>query len=167
MSKVDAAQIRLDLKNEMGLKASQVSVRTCRSTGSLDLRVKDPTADYAAIEAIALRQERIHRDGFGDILSWGNTFVSVSWSNEARAIRGGAHLAAVQAAIAELEAADSDSVLIPVEGAPGTLIGWAEQRRGMGFRLWHAGTAGMWVNTPECAAAMVADYQSGAVRLGR
>lgn len=156
-----AALIRADLKSELGLTARQVSVRTSRGS-AVNIEIKDPTADFAQIEAIASRQEVIHRDGFGEILGGGNTFVFVHWSTEARTERASRHLSSATKAIAELEAAGRDSnILIPIvdkgaENGPEVLIGWDQP--GFGYRVWNGNTAGMHVNTAECAAAITADY---------
>ena len=76
-----AAEIRKDLK-KLGYTPRQVSVRSeyFSMGSSVSITVKDITCDFDAIDRIARSYERIRRCEYtGEILSGGNTYVSVSW----------------------------------------------------------------------------------------
>lgn len=83
MSKSAAAIIRKTLKRQHKITARQVSVKS--ESCSVRITIKDPTVKLADVEAIARPQEDISRDGRGDILQGGNTFVFVKYSDEALA----------------------------------------------------------------------------------
>lgn len=82
-NKEKAKEIRKALNKEMGLTSKEVSVR---SSGSLDIAIKDLTVNKDKVESIAMRYESIHRCEYsGEILSGGNTFVFVEFSTDALA----------------------------------------------------------------------------------
>jgi hypothetical protein len=75
----NAQDIRKALKNELGLNARQVSVRTT-SAGSIRVELKVPVA-IAPVKAIAEQAQRVSRCEYsGDILGGGNVFVFVSYA---------------------------------------------------------------------------------------
>ena len=83
-AKKPADQIREALKAR-GIKRSQVSVvHDHYSLGStIHVRIKDPAVSQSIVEAIAKEQERIDRDNWGEILSGGNRFVDVEYTEQA------------------------------------------------------------------------------------
>ncbi len=146
--------IRQALKAELNLTSRDVSVTTSGG-GTVNVTIKRADIEINPVHAIAIRSENIYRDGFGEILQGGNTFVFVRHSTKARTERLEGYLHEVETAMAELKASDSKSLLVPI-GESGVLIGIDSP--GYGFRLWKDGTAKMHANTARCAAAMVADY---------
>jgi len=114
MSTRAAAQIRANLK-AAGYNRTKVSVRADNYSmgSSVYVEVKDPTADYEAIQDIALQQESIRRCDFsGEILSGGNTYIHVKHSPEARAALAEPLAERVKAAWEKA----TDSLVVPVEG---------------------------------------------------
>ena len=82
MATNEAKQIREALK-AAGIKARSVSVRA-RHGITVDVRIKDPGVSLRKVEAIAKGYESISRCEYsGEILSGGNTFVSVGYAGEA------------------------------------------------------------------------------------
>lgn len=104
MSAEVAKKIRADLKAagyKTGGKYAQVSVRSPH-WGSIRVTVKDPEADFDQIEKISEAHERIRRCEMShEILSGGNTFVNVNWSDEARQAIAEPFLERAAAAFAE------------------------------------------------------------------
>lgn len=83
MSATEAKIIREELKKELGLNRTKVSVRSPH-WGSIIVKIHDPSVDFAEVEKIAKRQESIDRcAASGEILQGGNTFVSVKHSEKA------------------------------------------------------------------------------------
>lgn len=82
MSVDDAAKIRADLK-AAGYGVRDVSVRNdSYSMGSsVDVKIKRAEVPLGIVSEIAHRQERIHRDESGEILSGGNMFVHVKYAH--------------------------------------------------------------------------------------
>lgn len=113
-----AANLRADLK-KAGFSQRQVSVSN--KGGSIRVKIYDPAVPSSKVEAIAKAYEDISRDGFGEILCGGNTYVSVGYSGECHADFIFAHRPAVLAAQAEL-AGCSENSLVPV-GQTGFLVG--------------------------------------------
>jgi len=168
LTKEKTADIRAKLK-ALGYSSRDVSVRVTPG-GSIRVEVKNPDADFGKIREVATAHESIRRDGWGEILSGGNTFVFVEWSREARKARSDRYIDRVEAAIFELEREGRGSnILVPLydelTDPPLTdrdvkvLVGW--DRPGYGFRLLVDGIAGLHFNTAECGAAIVADYVDG------
>jgi hypothetical protein len=97
---VEAAQeIRKGLK-AAGIKARSVSVRCdLYSMGSsIYVRIKDPTVSLAKVKAIAENFEKVDRDAYsGEILSGGNRFVTVEFSDEATEALAAPHRDAILA----------------------------------------------------------------------
>ena len=72
-----AKEIRAEIKKELNLNARQISVRSDR--GSFNVIVKVRGVNFAKLEDICKKFERVRRcEMSGDILSGGNTYVSVS-----------------------------------------------------------------------------------------
>jgi len=90
MSTQAAAKIRANLK-AAGYNRTRVGVRADNYSmgSSVYVTVKDPTADFAAIEEIANQERSISRCEFsGEILSGGNTYIHVDYSREAEDAMG-------------------------------------------------------------------------------
>ena len=97
----EAKELRTELKEKLGANSRQVSVRTeYYSMGSsIHVWVKDPEISLPAVKQIAKKAERISRCPItGDILSGGNTYVSVNYTREALAARTAKVIDQVQAA---------------------------------------------------------------------
>ena len=72
-----AKEIRAEIKKELNLNARQVSVRSDR--GDFNVSVKVRGVNFAKLEDLCKKFERVRRcEMSGDILSGGNTYVSVS-----------------------------------------------------------------------------------------
>ena len=114
-----AAEIRATLKRAHGWTSRQVSVRAeYFSMGSaIRVQINDPAIPLPAVRTVAQRAESIDRCPIThEILSGGNTYVTVTYSREAQTILGRRHADAVQRAH---EATDPGSaVLTPIEGTP-------------------------------------------------
>ena len=97
MSMSNAAQkIRIDLK-AAGFSLRAFSIRSSR-TGSVDVEIKDLGIEKGVITQIACAHEHIDRDSAtGEILSGGNTFVSVRYAGEALEAAGAELTARMQA----------------------------------------------------------------------
>ena len=78
--KEKAANIRKELKKQLGVTSRQVSVRS-RNSGydeAIDIKIRDLKVNKAEVEAIANRYEYIRRCEYsGEILAGGNTYVFV------------------------------------------------------------------------------------------
>lgn len=75
------AQIRQELKKQFGATSRQISVREGRY--SIDLTIKAEGFNRKAVEKIAKQHESIDRcERTGEILSGGNTFISVNFAHE-------------------------------------------------------------------------------------
>ena len=130
-----AADIRRTLKAR-GITSRSVSVRAdYYSMGSaIRVRIVDPTVSSSLVQSIAEAHERIDRDHFGEILSGGNRFVTVSYDHGTLAAMGATYRPAVDAAIATLPVGSHS--LQPVEGTP-FLVG---RDNYSGFGVWEAGS---------------------------
>lgn len=83
MSASEAKTIRDDLKSELGLNRTKVSVRSPHYC-SVNVLIHDPKVKLEEVEAIAKRQESIDRcEHTGEIMQGGNTFISVGYSDKA------------------------------------------------------------------------------------
>lgn len=110
MSKQDAASIRKSLK-ALGITSRQVSVRS--TAGSIFCTIKDPAVKLATVEEIARSYQHIDRDErTGDILSGGNTFVTVEYADEALAPIADRVLPQLVA----IESSDEPGIIRDVEG---------------------------------------------------
>lgn len=77
-----ARTIRTAIKKELGYTSKQVSVRCSNFSmgSSVDVRIKVRGIDVEAVDAIAKRDEKIHRcERTGEILSGGNRYISTSY----------------------------------------------------------------------------------------
>jgi len=165
MSAQAAKTIRTALKTELGLNSRRVSVRAdSYSMGSsVYVKIKDHTVSFAAVEEIAKRSEHVRRcETTGEILSGGNTYVTVEWSREARVELAAKYVDQAVDAILELEEikANDDhttNVLITIKGTD-VMIGQASN--GYGFQLWNGDTCGMHVDDAQSAAFYTATYEA-------
>lgn len=135
MTKNATADIRATLKSRLGLTTRDVSVVVTPS-GSIRASIKNPDVRLSDVEAIANKHERIDRDGFGEILCGGNTFVFVGYSREAVAIIESRYSDDLTAAAAALKARGDRNLLMPI-GSTGFLMG--ANGNGYGFSLWKDG----------------------------
>lgn len=130
MSASEAKIIREELKKELGLNRTKVGVRSPHY-GSLVISIHDPSVDFAEVEKIAKRQESIDRcHASGEILSGGNTFVSVNYSKRAVETTMAARaddIEAVQKAVAQITEIKSFDVL--------AVAGFDVSQRGLGWVL--------------------------------
>lgn len=135
-----AAMIRAELKAKHKWSSRDVSVKADHYAGGSAIRIsiKNPAVPLAAVRAIASEHESISRDASGEILSGGNRYLDIGYSQDARAAIAAQHLPAVQAAAERLAEADPNH-LIPVEGT-GFLLGAG--RNGFGFSVWMGGESG-------------------------
>ena len=88
MATENAATIRKELK-KAGYNSRQVSVRNhSYSMGSsVYVTINDPEADFELIESIAMSQRSVHWcEHTQEILSGGNRFVDVKWSDSAKEV---------------------------------------------------------------------------------
>lgn len=118
-----AANIRAELKRA-GYSSRQVSVKSdYYSMGSaIRIRIKDAKVPISLVKAIAEPAEDISRDQFGEILSGGNRFVTISYDHDAAEALAAPYVEPVKAALAKLENGN-DRSLVPVEGVPNALVG--------------------------------------------
>jgi hypothetical protein len=137
-----AAIIRQELKAKHKWSSRDVSVKADHfSMGSaIRISIKNPAVPLAAVKAIASAHESISRDASGEILSGGNRYLDIGYSQEAREIIAAKHLPAVQAAAERLASAELNH-LIPVEGT-GFLLGAGRHGLGHGFSVWKGGDSG-------------------------
>ena len=154
-----AALIRHTLKQEYGWTSHQVSIKTDYfSMGSaIRIEIKDSAVPLPTVKAVAEQAERIRRDSFGEILSGGNTYVTVSYSSEVLDIFGRRYADAVQRAVNQLEPGSSG--LEPVEGT-GFLVGKPDAYR---LTLWDRESAGMIqeANTVDTLAKTIGTLMEG------
>lgn len=133
MSKAAAATIRKALKSQHGITSRQVSVRSDHST--VYCTIKDPAVKLATVEEIARPHEHIDRDGYGDILRGGNTFVRAEYSDEALAPLA----STIEPHLVAIEQSDDPGVIRDVEG----LDVWkSNERCGCCFHVAPKGWAG-------------------------
>lgn len=119
-----ADELRAKLKTA-GYNARRVTVRHDHFSmgSSLDVTIRDPGADFAAIKKIASEFEHIDRcEITGEILSGGNRYLHITWSRSATTARRDHVRTAVMAAIdkgkrMELKPGQS----IEIEGHPWTI----------------------------------------------
>ncbi len=123
-----AATIRNELKT-FGINSRMVSV-SVPHYGSIRVVIRVATVALSLVEAVANKHESIDRDQFGEILSGGNTFVWVSYSDEARDALAAPYLPAVLAAEGQIR----DNSLITVKGAGEAKLG--KGYNGYGISLW-------------------------------
>ena len=143
MSAQKAKQVRDALKKELGLNSRQVSVRSPH-WGSIYVTIKTADAKYAAVQEIARRVEHVRYCQFsGDILSGGNTFVTVEFDDAVinKMAESPSIVKAVTAALAapgiNIALDDTDKSLSFDRGESIIYI-WNTE--GMPERLWITGT---------------------------
>lgn len=120
--KAKTNEIRTALKNELGLNRTHVSVKS-RHYGSIDVTIKTVQGWEVrdAIEEIAKRQEKVHRcDVTHEILSGGNTFVSVEIDRDLKEEIAAPYLEVVEKALEER--VNSDNVREGVEIVEGAYL---------------------------------------------
>lgn len=129
-----AADIRKALKSQHGWTSRQVSVKTHNYSmgSSIHVTIKDANVPLAVVSAIARKAERIHRDGYGEILGGGNRFVDVSYDWDTLKQMGQKWLLAVEVAESDRRPGE-DNALLSVAGTP-FLVG--KGSNGWGFSVW-------------------------------
>ncbi len=133
-----AAIIRQELKAKHKWTGRDVSVKADHfSMGSaIRISIKNPAIKLADVKAIASAHESISRDeATGEILSGGNRYLDIGYSQEARAAIAAQFLPAVEAALEKLAAPGQEGYLIPVEGTS-FLLGAGRQ---YGYSIWKDG----------------------------
>lgn len=139
-----AAEIRQALKAK-GITSRQVSVRSdYYSMGSsIDVRIKDPAVSLTMVQALAEAHESIrYCEVSGEILSGGNRYVSVGYTEEAIKVQIAPILPAVEAAVAAV--VPGSNSLKDVEGtdylvgrphveSPNTVTVWRESFIGQAY----------------------------------
>jgi hypothetical protein len=132
MSTVDrSAQIRAALKAK-GWSSRDVSVKSdLYSMGSsIHITIKNPAVPASVVKSIAQGHESISRDAYtGEILSGGNRYVFVNYSDAALDAFVVKWRDAVASAVAQIKG----SYLIPVEGSD-FMVG--EGSNGWGYSIW-------------------------------
>jgi hypothetical protein len=132
-----AAMIRAELKKRYAWTGRDVSVKADHFSMGSAIRISIKKADIplAAVKEIAAEHESISRDeATGEILSGGNRYLEVGYSQEARAVIAARHLPALEAAAEKLAAGDP-AFLLPVEGSD-FLLGYGRHGKAYGFTLW-------------------------------
>lgn len=137
-----AAIIRKALKETHKWSSKDVSVRANHYSmgSSIEISIKNPDVKIDAVKAIASEHERIDRDEMtGEILSGGNRFVNVGYSQEARQALTARMLPAVEAAAVKLT--NEPKYLIPIDGTT-LLLGAGRHGFAYGFSVWQGGETG-------------------------
>jgi hypothetical protein len=128
----EARELRKELKKKLNVNSRQVSVRSeyFSMGSSIDVRVKDPEVSLPAVREIASKYESIRRcEITHEILSGGNTYLSVEYTREALDKRSEQYRDAVQAAVDKLP--EDSNQLERVEGTEY----WVGRRDGR-FSVW-------------------------------
>jgi len=150
----DTARIRAELKARHGWNSRDISVRAENySMGSaISIQVRKPDIPLAPVQAIAEGAEHIRRcEVTGEILSGGNQYVTVRYSDEVREIHGRRYADGVQRAVDAVEIGSNE--LKCVEGTR-FLVGCPDAWR---ITLWDDDTSGMIQqcgSVEECARAI-------------
>lgn len=132
MSATEAKIIREELKKELGLNRTKVSVRSPH-WGSIIIKIHDPSVDFAEVEKIAKKQESIDRcAASGEILQGGNTFVSVKYSEKAIDI-------VVAERAKEIEAIQNATCTLKKEFDGKSIGGYTVMRRDIGWVMTKEG----------------------------
>ncbi len=146
-----AQTVRAELKAN-GINSRQVSVRTDNygMGSSLHVTIRDAGISPEQVVPIAYKAERISRCEYsGDILSGGNTYVFVGYSDEARDERCAELVAQITEIMPTLEAGSNS--LVPI-GDTGYLLGagdWAGA-----YEIWNDGFIQQGTTAMELAAAI-------------
>lgn len=152
-----AAIIRAELKAKHKWTSRDVSVKADHfSMGSaIRISIKNPAVPLAAVKEIAEAHESISRDASGEILSGGNRYLDIGYSSEAREALAALWLPAVEKAAETLASEGNDSLLVPVEGAPGFLLGMGRHGLRFGFSVWKEGGHDSEVSNAKEAALVI------------
>ena len=129
-----AAKIRAALKAK-GWSSKDVSVRSESYSMGTAIRaeIKNARVPIALVKEIADKESHVRYCEYsGEILSGGNRFVTVTYSDEARKARAAPHVDAVKAAALKVVS----NALIEVETAPTFLIGSGPGGGTTFFSLW-------------------------------
>jgi len=128
----EAKELRQELKSKLGVNSRQVSVRSeyFSMGSSIDVRIKDADVSLPAVREIASKYESIRRCEFsGEILSGGNTYLSVEYTREALQTRSDRVREQVENAVAKLP--EDSNTLERVEGTDY----WVGRRNGR-YSVW-------------------------------
>ena len=129
-----AADIRAVYKRH-GWTSRMVSVRAENYAGgsSVSVTLKDPRVPLGQATNIAKSRESIRRDGWGEILSGGNRYISIRETEERERALAEPFIPAVEAAIARQIARGQSSICEPVEGTE-AMISFGQH--GQEWQLW-------------------------------
>jgi hypothetical protein len=151
-----AAEIRAAYKAR-GWTSRMVSVRTSTYSmgSSIRVEIKSPEIDAGEAERIAEEHESIRSCEYsGEILSGGNRFVNVGYSDGCREILARRHVQAVEAAM-DLLAPGDYSTLVPVAGTTASI----GREGSCWFQLWHEDGPGRTFANAAEAAFQLATYR--------
>lgn len=146
-----AARLRSLCKAE-GWNARDVTIKGEHYSmgSSITATIRSTRVRTSRLKAILDTAERISRCSVtGEILSGSNRYVHIYRTRDVEAALAAPFFAGVVSALERLEgvAPEETNVLFAVEGAPPeTYLGWDQQRRLYGVRLWLDGRAGMSFN---------------------
>jgi hypothetical protein len=150
-AKEAAARIRAEFKR-LGWTARDVSVRFEHFSlgSSIEATIRSEKPCMIVVRQILEGAERIRRcEVSGEILGGGNRYVSVRHTDEVRDAIGRRHTAALEAALAALQARDSEGALEPIAGTP-VSVGWAHGK-GFGVRFWTERAHPSMLNLPKAS----------------
>lgn len=112
----------------------QVSVRRkpCGYSQSIDMTIRDAGVNFAKVDELARRCEAISRDGGGEILEGGNTYVSIRLAGDVEAAWAATYLPELTALIGGLTADWGERT------ADGNYVLFLHGRNGV--KIWHEKT---------------------------
>ena len=117
-----AAELRAEYK-QLGWNSRMISVRSDHfSMGSaIRVELKDARVNAAKAEALANGAEEIRRDGYGEILSGGNLYVSIHYASSYKEVLSRRHFDALLDAVSRLDPNDRSRL---EEVMPDVLVGF-------------------------------------------
>lgn len=123
-------EIQSLLKSRLGYNRTQVSVSAKHSCITFTVRKKD--VDFKKVEEFGNQFENIYRcEATGEILSGGNTFVDVRFSEEVKNEIKQDFIEVCEKAITELETIESDNQGVDIKGTEYTIF-----KYGCGYSLY-------------------------------
>ena len=144
----DSKAIRRELKETLGYNARQVSVKI-RHYSQIIFTIRDKNISISDIKEFASKFENIHYCEYTqEILSGGNTFTDVYYSEEVKKELAAEKIEAVKSALAKVE---DDRHLEQIEGTE-LWIG----KDYMGISIWGESTKIGTFHNEECASIAVA-----------
>lgn len=157
MSTEAAAKIRAALKaHDSSWNSRKISVKADNYSmgSSVDVTIKDPAIPLEVVKQVAQQHEHVRRcEVTHEILSGGNTYVSVRYSDEATKIISAPWVEPLRAAIAELDTLPEHLHA----NIPGTSRVTLSREMNGSLRIWGDGMGGMHINDDEHGAFYVAE----------